>query len=306
MTGRVTAAVTLVGAMAGLGLAATVLHARDARYPAPPPTERLLYLRSGKVANRLMLSFDALAADVYWIRAIQHYGRDRKTARDAGRFELLQPLLDLTTTLDPHFRIAYRFGAIFLAMPPGGSEERGAGRPDLAIALLEKALRNNPGQWVYAQDAGFIHYFNTGNYAEAARWFDQAAAMPGAPAWLRPLAAEARLGGGDRAGARRMLESLTRSEEAYIRRHAERGLLQLNALEEIDTLQALVESFNAARHTYPFGWQELLGRIPKDPAGVPYVYDQKTHKVSLSETASPLSPLPDALRHPTPAARIPK
>ena len=54
-------------------------------YPLPPPAERLLYLRSGKAANRVLLSFDALAADIYWIRTIQHYGatasrRDRRLA----------------------------------------------------------------------------------------------------------------------------------------------------------------------------------------------------------------------------------
>ena len=32
-------------------LAAAVLRARETRYPLPPPTERLLYLRSGKVAR---------------------------------------------------------------------------------------------------------------------------------------------------------------------------------------------------------------------------------------------------------------
>ena len=57
----------------------------------------------GATADRLFLSFDALAADVYWIRTIQHYGRDRKSTAPTGRFELLQPLLDLTTTLDPQF-----------------------------------------------------------------------------------------------------------------------------------------------------------------------------------------------------------
>ena len=56
MTARTTVVVTLVGVAAGLGLAASVLHARERRYPVPQPTERLLYLRSGKVADRLMLS----------------------------------------------------------------------------------------------------------------------------------------------------------------------------------------------------------------------------------------------------------
>jgi len=296
VTGRLTAAVTLAGALAGLGLSAAVLHARDTRYPTPPATERLLYLRSGRVADRVMLSFDALAADVYWIRVIQHYGRDATSNRTTGRFELLEPLLDLTTTLDPHFRIAYRFGAVFLASPPGHQIGNGPGRPDEAIALLEKGLRNNPGDWIYPYDAGFINYFYTGNYAEAARWFERAAAMPGAPPWIAPIAAECRLGSGDRNGARHLLEYLETSEEDYIRKAAKRGLQQIEALDEIDQWQAAVERYFAARHVYPFGWQELAGRYPEDPAGVRYVYNQKTHTVSL-DGKSPLMPLPDSLTH---------
>ena len=67
--------------------------------------------------NRCTL--DALAADIYWLRVVQHFGGDRLNHRAARPFELLQPLLDLTTTLDPQFTAAYRFGAIFLAVTGG-------------------------------------------------------------------------------------------------------------------------------------------------------------------------------------------
>jgi tetratricopeptide (TPR) repeat protein len=298
MTGRMTFAVTVVGAALGLGVAASVLHAREVRYPSPPPTERLLYLRSGGVARRLMLSFDGLAADIYWIRAIQHYGRDAsgKPATDATRFELLEPLLDLTTTLDPHFNIAYRFGAIFLALPSFEGKGSGPGRPDLAIKLLEKGLAKTPERWQYAHDAGFVHYFYTGNFLEASRWFERAAAIDGAPPWLAKLAADTRLGSGDRDGARRMLQELARSEERYIQKAAERGLQQLDALDRIDQLQAQVNAYYALHHKYPFGWVEFQpgGMYPKDPSGTIYSYDQKTGNVSLSKD-SPLYPLPNAL-----------
>ena len=99
---------------------------------------------------------DALLADVYWIRALQHYGRERLKPSEARRYELLYPLLDLATTLDPRFTIGYRFGAIFLAEPHPG----GAGRPDLAIALLKNGVARNPEKWDYYHDIGFIYYWN--------------------------------------------------------------------------------------------------------------------------------------------------
>lgn len=290
------ATLLVLGVFAGIGLSAGILHARDAAYPLPPVPDRLLYLRSGKVADRLMLSFDAVAADVYWIRTIQHYGRDRKSGRTSGKFELLQPLLDLTTTLDPQFSIVYRFGAIFLALQPPD----GPGRPDLAIALLEKGEAANPDRWQLPHDIGFIHYWYTGDYASAAVAFERAASRPGAPSWIAPLAATTKIQGGNREDARRMLQELRASQEAYIRQAAERALLQVDALDAVDLLDRAVSAFAGARQRYPSGWSDLVQAglipgIPVDAARVPFVYDPVTHAVSLSPE-SPLSPLPPVLR----------
>src|SRR5204862_5788881 len=134
------------------------------------------------VARRLSLAYTGLAADVYWSRAIQYYGRTKSrlamefppppalVADPAVSYPLLYPLLDLTTTLDPRFNIAYRFGAIFLAEQyPGG-----AGRPDLAMKLLGKGLREQPDKWEYMQDIGFLNYWWIHDYRTAAEWFSRA------------------------------------------------------------------------------------------------------------------------------------
>ena len=293
MRARAGALIGLLGVICGIGLAAVVLHARETSRGLPmATTERLMYLQSGGTADRVFLSFDALAADVYWIRTIQHYGRDRKSGRTVGRFELLQPLLDLTTTLDPHFNIAYRFGAIFLSLDPPD----GPGRVDHAVALLEKGLRQNPNRWQYAHDIGFIHYWYTGDYQQAAHWFGQAAEMPGAPNWIRPLAATTLAQGGDRNGARRLLNEVRQSQEGYIRQAAERALAQLAVLDAIDELEALVGRFEARTGRPPQSWGDLvrvgaLRGLPIDPTGVPLVYDAATRQVTISPDSS-LHPLP--------------
>jgi tetratricopeptide (TPR) repeat protein len=291
-----TTAGAVIGVAVAIGLAAAVLHARDEDYPLPVAQQRLMFLRSGRTAGRVFLTFDALAADVYWIRTIQHYGRDLKSTRAVGRFELLQPLLDLTTTLDPHFNIAYRFGAIFLAEPA----PKGPGRPDQAIALLEKGLASSPTRWQYAHDIGFVHYWYTGHYREAADWFERAADMPNAPEWIRPLAALTLARGGDRQSARRLLQELESSSEGYVQAAASRGLAQLQALDVMDRLQALVERYRAENGRYPEGWIDLvrtrqLAGIPADPSRTPFVYDQGSHTVRVSRN-SPLWPLPPLLQ----------
>jgi tetratricopeptide (TPR) repeat protein len=295
VTGRLVSAASAVALAAGLVAAAGVLEAGDVRYPASREAERLLYVRSPGAARRLALSFRGLAADVYWIRTIQHFGRDVRSNRVAGRFELLQPLLDLTTGLDPHFNIAYRFGAVFLAMPPPS----GPGRSDQAVELLEKGLQASPDRWQYAYDIGFVYYLYAQDYKTAGTWFTRAAAMPSAPDWIRPLAAETVARGGDRAGARRLLSELSTSDQAYLRQDARRGLAQIDALDAIDHLQGLVESYHTAAHVYPSSWFDLIraGRlpgVPADGARVPFGYDPVAHLVVVG-SSSPLAPLPTAL-----------
>ena len=219
-----------------------------------------------------------------------------RTAAQANRFELLQPLLDVTTTLDPHFLIAYRFGAVFLAVHP----PEGPGRPDLAIALLQKGLAANPQRWQLAHDIAFTHYLYTGDYREAADWFGRAAAMPRAPSWIAPLAATTLAQGGNRQGARRMLQELRESQEHYLRTAAERILMQIDALDRVDELQRLVEAYRDRQGRLPASWAELastraLPGVPVDQFNVPFALDPVTGRVSLSQE-SPLLPLPPTLQ----------
>jgi hypothetical protein len=285
-------------------------HLREDRYPAPQAEEDSLDITSGPVLKHLTVGYNAVAADLYWIRAIQYYGGIKLavasaapgsmtalTAPPSADYRLLYPLLDLTTTLDPNFNIAYRFGEIFLAEPSPG----GAGRPDLAIALLEKGLRSRPDKWEYMQDIGFVHYWWQHDYKGAAEWFDRAGKIPGAPWWLKSLAANTLTEGGDRESSRAMWEALRQSAEIdWLRHDAERRLLQLQALDQIDALQATVDRF-AAKTGGPAGdWLSLVRAgvfpgVPTDPVRTPYEIDG-AGRVRLS-TKSSLYPLPDAPKH---------
>ena len=290
------ATLAAVGTAAGIAASAQILHGRETHFALVQPTDRFLYLRSGRTADRLALSFDSLVADVYWIRTIQHYGRDYRNRDRTGRFELLEPLLDITTTLDPHFLIAYRFGAIFLSLSPPD----GPGKPDRAIALLEKGLAANPTRWQLAHDLAFTHYLYTGDYQAAAEWFRKAMAMPRAPEWLGPLAATTAASGGDRAGARKMLAELVGAEEDYIRRAARRTLAQLDALDRIDEVKGRIDLFRTKTGHDPSGWPEMIaaGVIPGepvDPAGVPFTYDS-VNRTAWFAPDSPLLPLPPMLQ----------
>jgi tetratricopeptide (TPR) repeat protein len=284
-----------------IGAAASLQAVREDRYPSPAVTAESLYLTSGKTARRLSVGYTALAADLYWIRAIQYYGGHKlgshqpgsgqQSAAPAQDYELLYPLLDLTTSLDPRFNIAYRFGSIFLAESSPG----GAGRPDLAIALLEKGLRERPDKWEYMQDIGFVNYWWRHDYQEAAKWFDRASQVPDAPWFLRSLAAVTLAEGGNRQRSRQMWSTIRESAEIdWLKTDADWRLRQLDAMDLIDAVQQVLDAA-VPRTGRLTNWSDVvragvLRGVPVDPAGAPLGLDSDG-RVHLAMT-SPLAPLP--------------
>jgi hypothetical protein len=293
----------LAASLVGLLAAAIALQVvRDRAHPRNVAEESVLYVQSGEVMKRLALSYDPLLADVYWIRAIQHYGGTRRTASDDKRYHLLYPLLSITVALDPLFTIAYRFGAIFLSEPwPGGP-----GRTDQAIALLKKGLEVRPHYWRFMQDIGFVHYWWEHDYRAAAEWFERGADVPGAPWWMRSLAATTLAQGGDRQASRTLWQALAQvPDNEWLQRDARRRLQQLDALDLVDEVQAVVRDHASRTGRTPASWEELiraraLRRVPSDPTGTPLELDPSTGDVRVSP-ASPLQPLPSEPPH-APAA----
>jgi tetratricopeptide (TPR) repeat protein len=266
---------------------------RDRGWQPYEPPSGVMWIRSGPLAQRLALSFDNLAADVYWMRAVIYYGGQRRQDR-VKNFDQLYPLLDLVTSLDPHFRVAYRFGAIFLAEAyPGG-----AGRPDLAVQLLQKGAAKAPDRWEYLQDIGFVYYWWVRDYARAAEWFQKAADVPGAPEWLAPVAATTLAEGGNRQSSRQLWTRLRDETEAdWVRTNANHRLQQLDALDAIDELNKVSRNFISRRGRPPANWRELAidqgwRVIPFDPTGMEYSLDPDTGRVTLGN-GSNLHPLPE-------------
>ena len=272
---------------------------RDRVYAASGLETRLLYIPDGKVLDRIALSFDVLLADVYWIRALQHYGGTKRSEGEEKSYDLLGPLLDIATTLDPRFSAAYRFGAIFLTE----GYPNGPGRPDLAIALLQKGIEEMPDSWEYYMDIGFIHYWWIQDYDTAAAWFERAAEVPGASWWLRSLAANTLAAGGSRASSRTLWQQMyDTADNDWIRSESARRLTQLRALDDVDQLIVAAQRFIDQSGRPPRSWEELidarlLAGLPVDPTGWPYVLDGAGGTINVSSD-SELFPLPGEMLPP--------
>jgi hypothetical protein len=151
-----------------------------------------------------------------------------------------------------------------------------------------------------------VHYWWRQDYPAAADWFDRAAHVPGAPWWLRSLAATTLAEGGDRRSSRVMWEAIRQSAEIdWLRHDAERRLAQLQALDDIETLRRVVDRAGAQTGARPAEWSalvsaRLLREVPRDPTGEPYAIGADG-QVSLSR-ASSLFPLP---AEPKRVARVP-
>jgi hypothetical protein len=250
--------------------------------------EEILYVWSGEHVRRMLPGFESLMSDIYWIRMVQYYGGQRVFARDK-RYDLLEPLARITTTLDPKFDIAYRYAATFLSESPPG----GAGKPEAGVALLKEGVRQNPDNWILWQNLGYFQFVFLHDARAAAESLTEGARHPGAPHWLATLAAELLRQGGERAAARRIWQSLYDSAEAEaIQQLARKNLLRLDALDRVDDLGRAVASFRERHHRNPLGWRELraeglLAERPGDPLGCPLEYDPALGQFWIAR-ASPL------------------
>jgi hypothetical protein len=223
------------------------------------------------------LGYEGLLADIYWTRVVQYFGGKRLA--HSSEFKLLGPLLQITTDLDPHLLIAYRFGSIFLAEKP----PRGAGQPLEALALLHRGIVANPDYWRLWEDVGFVYYWDLKDYAAAARAFQAGSERPGAMEWMRVLAAKVAAQGGELATSRFLWSEIARQAgNEQIRKNAEEHLMALKATEEIARLSELVALYTSRQRKPAHSFQELvvagyLRALPRDPSGKPYILDAGGH-----------------------------
>jgi tetratricopeptide (TPR) repeat protein len=247
-------------------------HRIDSQRAALHLEQDELVLRSGKLLKAMSLEYAPLMADIYWTRVVQYYGDKR--ARHDPSFELLWPLLDITTTLDPNLLVSYRFGSTFLSEP----SPRGAGHPELGIELLERGIKANPEYWRFYEDLGFIYYFELKDYAKASAAFAEGSKNPDAQIWMKIMAAKIAAEG----------ESLSTSiflwSEVYqtakdpkVKENALTHLQLLRVTQDCKQLDALADEFQKRTGRRPSRIGELVQaglvpNLPVDPMGYAYVF----------------------------------
>src|SRR5271170_3569653 len=230
---------TIATACLILSLAASsvVLHHVDQLRPQATLDE-VLFLSSPKVIKRASLGYNGLMACIYWTRAVQYFGNRHHYY--AASYNLLAPLLEITTHLDPHLVIAYEFGSSFLAPQP----PHGAGQPERAVELMEYGIQNNPDNWRLYYDLGFVYYMELKDYKNAAATFERGSHVPNAHPFLKVLAAQMAQHAGEYETAR-MLWTATyqTTQDQQIKENAVEHLRALRVDEDVQRLQPAVTRF---------------------------------------------------------------
>ena len=241
-----------------------------------------------ETARRLALGFGGLAADWYWLNALQYVGRKiEEQARSTrlgfeqvvqlDRIKAVDPrvlvrLFDMIATLDPRFTGVYEFAAVVLP----------AVDVEAAIMLLEKGIRANPEEWYLHQQLAYI-YWQRGDNLAAADAFRRGSRMTKAR-WMAYMAEKMEAKGDDPDVARAMYARMyEQAQDEQVRQWAQRRLMELRSLQERSAIRRALAAHVAARGQCPRAWTELAAALaaagvptipqgpPLDPTGTPYL-----------------------------------
>jgi tetratricopeptide (TPR) repeat protein len=242
----------------------------DAARGTQATLEEVLYIPSSKSLKRMSLGYRGLLADIYWTRAVQYFG-DKHIVQDV-RYDLLYPLLDITTDLDPHLVIGYTYGSFFLSQ----AVPSGAGQPDKAVELLEKGIRYNPDEWRLYFNLGFVHFMDRKDLKSAYEAFDRGSRRPDAHPFLKVMAANVAQEANQSSIAAALWTQLyDSSQDKLIRENAAQHLTALRVDAEVQELEHRASSFRERNGRLPTDWYEmvragLLHGVPPDPTGKAY------------------------------------
>jgi tetratricopeptide (TPR) repeat protein len=243
--------------------------------------KELLYLPNGKYLRAVSLGNAPVVADFVYLWAIQYYSDYERE----DRYRYVQHVFgDVIGQLDPAFTDPYWIGALILTTE--------ANDLDGGLKLLDTGFQRDPSAWLLPFLAGWeCERFK--QFDRAAAYFDRAAHAPGAPREM------ARLEAGMIAREGKLRDAIAEwktvlhdpQNDDGARAIAERQIRTLTVRADLQDLDAAIAEFRQRTGRNPRALGEVvragvLGALPLDPDGKPYVYDPAT--ATASSTAGRL------------------
>ena len=274
----------------GLGFAALISltsKIEAIRPPLPAGYEDSDLTVEGGRLRGYSLGAEGLAADWYWMRALQYLGTKMiETEMHPGMDlkplnpRLLYPMLDNASTLDPRFMTVYIYGATVLPEVD----------PNQAISLTQKGIDHNPNEWKLYHFLGFI-YWDLKDYPKAAEVYERGSHLAGAHNWMHMMSVNMRSEGGSRDTARQIYTQVyNEAQDEETRGFATARLLGLESLDEREAINTALAAFVEKNGRCPADWREAFSSLrgakvnrrkelrfdsatlaPVDPSDTPYI-----------------------------------
>lgn len=278
---RVIGTLILIGSFFASSMLALVWLDRERS--AVERSSDLFYLPKGDYAKWATLGYRQAAADLIWLKAIQHFGERKQTAQG---YRWAYHAVDVVTDLDPQFSFAYLVAGTILGIWAGQVEE--------SISILTKGMQHNPTVWQLPFTVGYDYYFELCDAATAARYFRIAATLPGSPQYLPKLAARMTVEGSGPDAALEFLEHFSQqtSDERLLEALEQRAK-EVVIERDIQGLDRAVKLYKARFGRLPEDLQQLvnggiLDRLPLEPLGGKYELNKTTGTVFSTKFADRL------------------
>lgn len=224
-------------------------------------------LPAGKTLRILSFGYRNLVADMLFIWSIQFYS----TYHIRNRFDFIERVYDTITDITPTYKEPYIIGSLIMAHE--------AQDVPMALRLLDKGSRLNPGEWLFDHDAGFYCYKYLKDYARAEEYYNRAAAKPGAPVFIQRMKAHLVYLRDDPAVATRMwLDIYRNAGDTLTRDSAFNHLYQIKAEADLPLLREKIAEYRRRFRRLPAALSDLeraglVREVPRDFAGDGYIYD---------------------------------
>lgn len=274
--------ITVIWVLAGwvLSFVAQINYDAWRRYSPPKLTgvDYNVYIEpqplSPPLATAVSFGATEFLADYYWLTLIQYYGG----GTPSGRYRKLAELFNVVTDLSPKFQQAYQTGLIILP---------GEGFVDEAIALGQKGKTRLPDSWELPYYTGLVYHIYKKDYVNAAKEFQVAAAINGAPPITKLFVGIYY----NLADQRRIAYEIFRtvyetSADSFVKERAGKYLLHS---EIAFFLEGAVKKYQDRFGRFPAALADLVGSgiitaVPESPLGIKFSINPQTGAVAELKT----------------------
>ncbi len=255
---------TVLIVMLGSG-ALSSLYVVDKQRHALAGSAELSYLPNGDYLKVAVLGYRHIAADLLWLKAVQGLSGRQQTREG---YLAAYHATDVLTDLDPQFVHAYQYTGTVLGVVAGLVKE--------SVALLTKGVQHNPTVWQLSFFLGYDYYYELQNPASAAKYFQAASLLPGAPSWLAGLATRMAVEANDPGAALEFLQRLyLQTNDEQLRKRMAQRIREVMAERDIRELEKAIGVYRERSGSLPRTLDDLvsagiMASIPQEPFGGRY------------------------------------